>query len=72
MKLKDTTRLALRILTLPIAMAAFTLLYVIAIKAPHAVESVSIAAWLLLPCVLILKISRRRRDDNSRPCNRSL
>lgn len=64
--------LVLRILTLPIAMAAFTLLYIVAIKAPHAVEYVSIAAWLLLPCVLILKNSRRRRNDNSRPCNRSL
>lgn len=64
--------LTLRILTLPIAMVAFTLMYVLATKAPHAVESVSIAAWLLLPCALILKISRRRRNDNSRRCNRSL
>ncbi|MGV2133867.1 hypothetical protein GOZ83_13665 [Agrobacterium vitis] len=53
--------LALRILTLPIAMAAFTLLYVIATKTPHAVESVNVVVWLMLPLVLIWKISRRRR-----------
>lgn len=52
--------LTLRILTLPIAMAAFTLLYVVATKAPHAVESTNAIVWLTLPLVLIWKISRRR------------
>lgn len=47
--------LALRILSLPIAMAAFTLLYVVAMKAPHAVESFNVVVWLLLPILLGMK-----------------
>ncbi|SEL82214.1 hypothetical protein [Xaviernesmea oryzae] len=52
--------LALPILSLPVALASFVLLYVIATKAPHAVESVNIVVWFLLPVVLGWKISRRR------------
>jgi len=52
---------AFRILSLPMAMAAFVLLYVIATKAPSAMESVDVAVWFTLPLILIWKISRRRR-----------
>ena len=57
--------LALRILSLPIALAAFVLLYVIATKAPHAVESVNIVVWLILPIIVGMKILtgiRRRKS----------
>lgn len=57
---KEDLVLALRILSLPIALAVFVLLYVVAAKTPHAVESVNIIVWLLLPLVLGWKISRRR------------
>ncbi|WP_418136375.1 hypothetical protein [Agrobacterium sp. El2ro-1b] len=50
--------IALRILSLPLAMAAFTVLYVVATKAPEAVEMTSIILWLLLPAVLIAKVAR--------------
>lgn len=53
--------LALRILILPIAMAAFTLLYIVAIKAPHAVESVNLVIWLLLPGMIGMKILAKPR-----------
>jgi hypothetical protein len=58
---EDTTMLALRILILPIAMAAFTLLYIVAIKAPHAVESVNLVIWLLLPGMIGMKILAKPR-----------
>lgn len=48
--------LALRILSLPLALAAFTLLYVVANKAPHAVESINLFVWLLLPALVGMKI----------------
>lgn len=51
--------LALRILAMPIAMAAFTVLYVVATKTPEAVEMTSITLWLLLPVVLIGKLARK-------------
>lgn len=51
--------LALRILSMPIAMAAFTVLYVVATKAPEAVEMTNIIFWLFLPAVLIAKGARR-------------
>lgn len=47
--------LALRILCLPIAMIAFTLLYLVAIKASHAVESFNLVIWLLLPVLIGMK-----------------
>ena len=50
--------LALRILSLPIALAAFVLLYVIANKAPHAVESVNIVVWLILTIIVGMKIHK--------------
>ncbi len=40
--------LALRVLTLPIALAAFAILYVVATKAPDFVESANILIWLVL------------------------
>ncbi|MBS0257002.1 MAG: hypothetical protein JSR13_04710 [Proteobacteria bacterium] len=59
--------LALRILSMPIAMAAFTTLYVVATKAPEAVEATNIILWLLLPIVLIanraLKVSTRKMEN---------
>lgn len=51
--------LSLHILTLPIAMMAFTALYTISIKAPHTVEMASLALWIVLPLLLIAKLSRR-------------
>ena len=57
---KEDPMLALPILSLPVALASFVLLYVIATKAPHAVESVNIVVWFLLPVVLGWKISRCR------------
>ncbi|WP_332302064.1 hypothetical protein [Rhizobium sp. GR12] len=51
--------IALRILSLPLAMAAFAVLYVVATKAPEAVEMTNIILWLLLPAVLIAKGARR-------------
>ncbi|MBB4283898.1 hypothetical protein GGE43_004755 [Agrobacterium tumefaciens] len=51
--------LALRILAMPIAMAAFTVLYVVATKAPEAVEMANIILWLLLPMVFIAKVAKR-------------
>jgi hypothetical protein len=55
--------LALRMLTLPIAMAAFVILYVVANKAPHAVEVLNIFVWVLLLFVVLSKISRRRPNS---------
>lgn len=54
--------LALRILTLPIAMTAFTVLYVIANKAPQAVESANIFIWLLLPVALVYRVISSVRE----------
>lgn len=51
--------IALRILSLTLAMAAFTVLYVVATKAPEAVEMTNIIFWLFLPAVLIPKGTRR-------------
>jgi hypothetical protein len=51
--------LLLRILTLPIAMFTFVVLYTLAIKAPAAVEAVSLLLWMGLPLVLIAKLTRR-------------
>ncbi|MGX5722827.1 hypothetical protein [Shinella zoogloeoides] len=45
--------LMLRILTLPIAMAAFATLYVAATKAPAAVEVTSLLIWPTLALLLI-------------------
>ncbi|MDP9837701.1 hypothetical protein J2T09_002458 [Neorhizobium huautlense] len=53
--------LVLRILSLPLALAAFALLYVVANKAPHAVESINVFVWLLLPALVGLKIFARQR-----------
>ncbi|MGV1758899.1 hypothetical protein ACQZ6F_18990 [Rhizobium sp. A22-96] len=50
--------LALRILGFPIAMAAFTVLYVIATKAPEAVEVGSLVLWIILPLLIIAKLVR--------------
>lgn len=49
----------LRILTLPIALFTFAGLYSISIKAPAAVEFVSLALCMILPLVLIAKLLRR-------------
>jgi hypothetical protein len=51
--------LLLRILTLPIAMLAFVVLYALAIKAPSAVETASLWLWIGLPFVLIARLKRR-------------
>lgn len=51
--------LALRILSMPIAMAAFVVLYVVATKAPEAVEATNIILWLLLPIVLTANLARK-------------
>lgn len=51
--------LLLRILTLPIALFAFVVLYTLAIKAPAAVEAVSLLLWMGLLLALIVKLTRR-------------
>lgn len=51
--------LALRILSLPIALTVFVLLYVVATKAPHAVETFNVFVWLILPVVFGMKILTR-------------
>lgn len=51
--------LALRILTLPIAMLAFIALYSAAIKVPQTVEFVSLVLWLALPVILVGKLAHR-------------
>jgi hypothetical protein len=59
--------LALRILSLPLAMAAFTVLYALATKSPEAVEVTNILIWLLLPVILIAKLGRKlfnRKQEN--------
>lgn len=55
--------LALRILTLPIGMAAFVALYVVANKAPHVIEVLNIFVWVLLPFVILSRISRHRPNS---------
>ena len=54
--------LALRVLSLPIAMATFTALYVASIKAPHAVETGSLLIWpaLLLICAINFLNARKK------------
>jgi hypothetical protein len=45
----------LRILTLPIAMTAFIVLYVLANKLPSAVETANLVVWIVLPLILIIR-----------------
>lgn len=47
--------LLLRILTLPIAMFVFAVLYTLAIKAPAAVEIGSLVLWIILPLLIVAK-----------------
>lgn len=49
---------ALRILYLPISMAAFAVLYVTATKIPATVEEVNLLLWLLLPVIFVVRIAR--------------
>lgn len=49
----------LRILTLPITLLAFAGLYTASIKAPGAVELVSLVLCVTLPVLLIVKLIRR-------------
>ena len=48
----------LRILTLPIALLTFSALYSASIKAPAAVEAVSLLLWMSLPLALIAKLTK--------------
>lgn len=50
--------LVLRILTLPIAMLVFAVLYTLAIKAPAAVEISSLVLWIILPLLIVAKLVR--------------
>lgn len=52
--------LLLRILTLPIAMSAFTTLYIAATKAPAAVEMTSIVLPVLLIAAAMKRLTRRK------------
>lgn len=49
----------LRILTLPMALFTFAVLYSASMKAPDAVEIISLVLCLILPLVLIAKLLRR-------------
>lgn len=51
--------LALRILTLPIALFALLALFVSATKAPAAVEMMSIGLWFALPLFLAIAAVKR-------------
>ncbi|MNV74841.1 hypothetical protein D3C71_1680930 [compost metagenome] len=51
--------LALRVLCLPIAMAAFAILYTAAIKAPEVIEAGSLVLWIVLPLLIVGKLIRR-------------
>lgn len=51
--------LLLRILTWPMGLAAFALLYIVAIKAPATVEVGSLLMWPVLAIALIVKASQR-------------
>ncbi|MBW0366127.1 hypothetical protein [Ensifer adhaerens] len=51
--------LLLRILTLPMGLAAFALLYIAATKAPATVEVGSLLMWPVLAIALIVKASQR-------------
>lgn len=52
--------LALRILSLPIALTVFVLLYVVATKAPHAVETGSLLMWPVLLLICAIKFLKMR------------
>jgi hypothetical protein len=54
--------LALRFLTLPIAMATFAILYVLATKAPAAVESGNLLLWIVLPVLVVGKLVKATRE----------
>jgi len=49
----------LRILSLPIALTAFSVLYSISIKAPLIVETVGLVLCMALPIQLAVKLIRR-------------
>ena len=49
----------LRVLCLPIAMAAFAILHTSAIKAPEVIEAGSLALWIVLPLLIVGKLTRR-------------
>ncbi|CAM3540872.1 hypothetical protein G6L26_008645 [Agrobacterium radiobacter] len=51
--------LVLRVLWLPIAMAAFAILHTAAIKAPEVMEAGSLAFWIVLPLLIVGKLIRR-------------
>jgi hypothetical protein len=50
---------ALRILSLPIGLAVFTALYVIANKAPDAVETLNVMLWIALPIISAISFLKR-------------
>lgn len=50
---------ALRILTLPVTLLAFSALYSVSIKAPQTVEIASLLIWMALPLIFIAKLMRR-------------
>lgn len=50
--------LLLRILTLPFALTSFAALYIVATKAPAAVEMASIVLWVALPIVLFIAATK--------------
>jgi hypothetical protein len=51
--------LALRILTVPIALAVFVAMSAIAEKAPEAVTTTSLVFWMTLPIALLFAAVRR-------------
>jgi hypothetical protein len=58
--------LALRILTLPIAMAAFMVLYTTATKAPAIVEIANLILWIILPFLTVAKLVRTIKRNATR------
>lgn len=55
----------LRILTLPIAMLAFIILFVVANKLPHTVETTNLVVWILLLILIVAKLIRAFRKNTT-------
>jgi hypothetical protein len=51
--------LLLRILTLPIALLMFSVLYSASIKVPHLVELGSLLLWIVFPVIVVAAMIKR-------------
>ncbi len=51
--------LGLRLLTFPVTLLAFSVLYSVSIKAPQTVEIASLLFWMALPLIFIAELIRK-------------